>query len=52
MTEQPIPERLKVLEDEVAGLESMIDARTRRLWLEIEQLRVEIKEWCKEIANG
>jgi hypothetical protein len=30
----PFPERLQVLEDEVAGLESMIDARTRRLWQE------------------
>lgn len=36
------PERVQTLEDEVAGLESMIDARTRRLWKEIAGLKTQV----------
>jgi len=39
-----IHERVQVLEDEVHGLDSMIDARTRKLWGEIQKLRAEVKE--------
>jgi len=38
------PERLDRIEDEVAGLESMIDSRTRKLWAEIQKLRAIIDE--------
>ena len=50
MTAPTFPERLDRIEDEVAGLESMLDARTRRLWAEIEKLRAEVAEWKKEKA--
>lgn len=44
MTAPTFPERLDRIEDEVAGLESMIDARTRRLWAEIEKIRAIVVE--------
>ena len=37
-------ERIQRLEDETAGLESMFDARTRRLWAEIVKLQAEVEE--------
>lgn len=37
-------ERIQRLEDETAGLESMFDARTRKLWAEIVKLQAEVKE--------
>lgn len=39
-----IHERVGTLEDEVAGLESMIDARTRTLWAEVQKLQAIIEE--------
>lgn len=39
-----IHERVGTLEDEVAGLESMIDARTRTLWAEVQKLQGIIEE--------
>ena len=39
-----ISERLQNLEDEVQVLDSAIDARTRKLWGEIQKLQTEIKE--------
>lgn len=39
-----ISQRVQVLEDEVHGFDSMIDARTRKLWSEIVKLQTEIKE--------
>lgn len=44
MTAPTLPERLDAIEDEVAGLESMIDARTRKLWSEIQKLQAIIEE--------
>lgn len=44
MTAPTLPERLDAIEDEVAGLESMIDSRTRTLWAEISKLRAIIEE--------
>lgn len=52
MKTQPLPERLDRVEDEVAGLESMLDARTRRLWAEIEKLRAEVAELRKEKVDA
>lgn len=44
MNAPSLVERIEVLEDEVQGLEGMVDARTRRLWAEIETLRTIVKE--------
>ena len=45
------PERLEVIEDEVKGLESMIDSRTRKLWEEIVKLRTEVRELRDRTTN-
>lgn len=37
-----LPERIETLEHEVRGLESTIDAQTRRLWTRIEELQAEV----------
>ena len=37
-------ERVQNLEDEVQAMDSMIDARTRKLWGEIVKLQAEVKE--------
>jgi len=37
-------ERMQILEDEVRVLDSAIDARTRKLWSEIQKLQAEVKE--------
>lgn len=47
-----VPERLDRVEDEVAALESMIDARTRKLWQEIEKLRIEVAELKEKVSDG
>lgn len=39
-----LPERVQTIEDELAGLESMIDSRTRTLWQSIEKLRGEVAD--------
>ncbi len=39
-----IHERIATAEDEIKGLESMIDARTRKLWAEIQKLQAEVLE--------
>ena len=36
-------ERVDTLEDEVKGLDSMIDSRTRKLWAEIVKLQQELE---------
>lgn len=47
MSAPTLPERLDRIEDELAGLESMIDARTRTLWQSIEKLRGEAADLKK-----
>lgn len=42
MRQKTLPERIETLEHEVAGLESTIDARTRKLWARIEELQQEV----------
>ena len=44
MTAPTLPERMDRIEDEVAGLESMIDSRTSLLWAEVSKLRAIIEE--------
>lgn len=44
MTAPTLPERLDRIEDEVAALESMLDARTRTLWREVEKLQAGVKD--------
>lgn len=44
MTAPTLPERLDRIEDELAGLESMLDARTRTLWREVEKLQTGVKD--------
>jgi len=39
-----IHERMVRIEDEVQALDSQLDARTRKLWGEIQKLQTEIKE--------
>lgn len=40
-----IHERVGTLEDELAGLESMIDARTRTLWQAIQKIQAELEQF-------
>lgn len=47
MSAPPLPERLAILEDEVQAMDSRVDARTRRIWQELELLRAEIGEFRK-----
>ena len=51
MSAPTFPERLDRVEDEVAGLESMLDARTRKLWQELEKLRAEFAEFRKWLTE-
>jgi len=44
-------ERIQRLEDETAGIESMFDARTRKLWAEIVKLQAEVKELRERIDS-
>ena len=44
MSAPTLPERLDRVEDEVAALESMLDARTRTLWREVEKLQAGVKD--------
>lgn len=44
MSRPDIQERVQTLEDEVTGLESMVDSRTRKLWAEIQKLQFEFQE--------
>lgn len=46
-----ISERVGTLEDEVRAMESMVDAQTRRLWGEIQNLQAEVKELRKHNGN-
>lgn len=43
MKQPTLPERIETLEHEVAGLESTIDARTRRLWDELKKLQTQVQ---------
>lgn len=44
-----LPERLDRLEDELAGLDSALDARTRRLWQEVTAIRDLVDELRKRM---
>lgn len=44
------PERLDRVEDELAGLDSALDSRTRILWAEVSKLKAELAE-MKERLN-
>lgn len=44
MSAPTLPERLDRIEDELAGLESMVDSRTRILWREVEKLQAGVKD--------
>jgi hypothetical protein len=50
MSTADIFERVQVLEDETALLDSSLDARTRILWAEVEKLRAIIEELKKGAA--
>lgn len=44
MNHEPIGERLTRIEDELALVDSSLDAQTRLLWQEVEKLRGELAE--------
>lgn len=44
MSRPDLQERVQILEDELAALESTLDSRTRKLWAEIEKLRAGTQE--------
>jgi len=48
----PFPERLDRVEDEVAALESMVDARTRTLWQAIQKIQAELAEVKEQLKQG
>lgn len=50
MSNPTIPERLDAIEDEVAGLESMIDARTRTLWQAIQKIQAEVEAYRADLV--
>ena len=45
-----IHERVGTLEDEVAGLESMLDARTRTLWQAIQKIQAEVEAYRADLV--
>lgn len=45
-----ISERVATLEDEVQAMDSMIDARTRRLWQEVETLKDTLEAFRVDLA--
>lgn len=47
MSRLDLQERVQTLEDEVSGLDSMLDVRTRKLWAEIQKLQAEVRELQK-----
>lgn len=48
-----LSERVATLEDELQGLDSALDSRTRLLWAEIAKLKTEVMELRSEIrATG
>lgn len=44
-----LSERVTTLEDELQGLDSALDSRTRLLWAEIAKLKTEVMELRNEI---
>lgn len=42
MNAPSLVERVTILEDETAGLESALDARTKALWQAVKELRAEV----------
>jgi regulator of replication initiation timing len=50
MSKPDIYERVQVLEDEVKLQDSTLDARTRKLWGEIQKLQAEVKELRERTA--
>ena len=50
MNKQTFPERLDAIEDEVAGLESMLDARTRTLWQAIQKIQAEVEAYRADLV--
>ena len=47
-----LPERLDNLEDELAALDSQVDARTRRLWAEIEGLKIQVADLRERLKEA
>jgi hypothetical protein len=52
MSIKTLPERLTVLEDEVAVMDSRVDSRTRRLWAEIEGLKIQIQDLRERLKEA
>lgn len=54
MVTPTLPERIQNLEDEVQALDSQIDARTRKIWIEIIALKAmmaEVQAWMREVKS-
>ena len=51
MVMKPLPERVQALEDEVQGLDSALDSRTRRLWVEVVAIKALVASLRDEIAQ-
>lgn len=52
MSTRTFPERLDVLEDELAALDSQVDARTRRLWAEVEGLKIQVADLRERLKEA
>lgn len=52
MSTRTFPERLDVLEDELAALDSQVDARTRRLWAEVEALKIQVADLRERLKEA
>ena len=48
----PLGERLDRIEDELAGLDSALDARTRLLWQAVNEIRAQVAELRDHSAHA
>ena len=48
----PLGERLDRIEDELAGLDSALDARTRELWTALNSITAMIEELRDQLAHA
>ncbi len=52
MSTRTFPERLDVLEDELQAMDSRVDSRTRRLWAEIEGLKIQVQDLQERLKEA
>jgi flagellar capping protein FliD len=51
MENLPLPERLTRIEDEIALLDSSLDAKTRELWQAFDMLRAQVDDLRNQVER-